>query len=112
MITQFFIGQHDRLPYYRIEVRDEAGVVSLSDVAAVLFYMKNISTESVVISGVPAVITDALNGQAEYRWAVADTSVPGEYAVAFEFETSVGLKYTLPRNTVAKVVVEDRYAIE
>ena len=109
MIEPFFIGQNDRLPYYRAEVRDANGLVSLSDVAYVTFRMKNITTGSVQVSA-QAVIVDASNGAAEYRWAVADTSVIGEYAAAFEFLTDSGLAYTLPRNTIAKITVEDKYA--
>ena len=110
MISVFYIAQNNRLPYYRFKVRDEAGAVSLSDVVAVNVYMKNLSTGSIAFSAVAAVITDALQGEGEYRWAVGDTAVIGEYAIAFEFVTTAGLPYTLPRNMVAKVVVEDRYA--
>ena len=109
MIAPFFIGQNDRLPYYRAEVRDENGVVSLSDITYVTFRMKNMSTGSVQVSA-EAIVVDPGAGLAEYRWAVADTSVVGEYAAAFEFLTVGGLKYTLPRNTIAKIIVEDRYA--
>lgn len=108
MITPFYIGQGDRLPYYRIVVRDEDGVVDLSDVVAVRFYMKRLSTASVLLSAAPAFITDSVRGEAEYRWAAADTDVPGDYAVSFEFETASGPKFTLPRNAVAKVVVESK----
>ena len=109
MITPFFIAQGDRLPYYRVEVRDLGGVVSLSDVAAVTFRMKNLSTASVMVSAA-AVITDAFNGEAEYRWAAADTATIGDYAASFEFLTLGGLTYSLPRNTIAKITVEDKYA--
>ena len=110
MIPPFYIGQGDRLPYYRAQIRDEGGVVNLSDVAAVTFRMKNLSTASVLVSGA-AMITDASVGEAEYHWAAADTSVIGEYAASCEFLTLAGLKYTLPRNTIAKIIVEEREAI-
>ena len=109
MIAPFFIGQGDRLPYYRVVVRDETGVVTLSDVAAITFRMKLMSTGSVLVSAAAA-ITDALNGEAEYRWSVTDTTTVGEYASSFEFLTNAGLKYTLPRNTIAKIIVELREA--
>ena len=109
MIAPFFIAQGDRLPYYRVEVRDLNGVVSLSDVTYVTFRMKNMSTASVMVSA-EATITDALNGEAEYRWAAADTTTVGDYAASFEFLTVAGLTYSLPRNTIAKITVEDKYA--
>lgn len=110
MIDVFYIGQGDRLPYYRMVQRDEVGVVDLSDVTAVYFYMKNMSTGSVLLSGVSAVIVDSPGGTVEYQWGVADTATIGEYAASFEFITASGKPYSLPRNTIAKVVVEDRYA--
>jgi hypothetical protein len=109
MIDPFYIAQGDRLPYYRVVVRDLSGVTSLSDVALITFRMKNLSTASIAVSS-PAVITDALNGEAEYRWAAADTTTVGTYAASFEFLTVAGLVYSLPRNTIAKIIVEDKYA--
>ena len=109
MIAPFFIGEGDRLPYYRVQVRDENGVVSLTDIVAVTFRMKSLSTGSVLVSS-PGTITDYPAGEAEYRWAAADTAVTGEFACSFEFLTNAGLKYTLPRNTIAKIIVESREA--
>ena len=109
MIAPFYIGQNDRLPYYAGTVRDLAGVTSLSDVVQVTFRMKNLSTASVMVSAL-AVITDAVAGEVEYHWAAADTVTLGEFAASFEFLTVAGLTYTLPRNTIAKIIVETREA--
>ena len=109
MIETFYIGQGDTLPYYPIVVRDKDGVVDLSalGVTAVYFCMKNIATSSVVVSTL-ATVTDLGGGEAEYRWAVADTGVLGDYAASFLFVTPVG-SFTLPRSEMAKVVVEDKF---
>jgi hypothetical protein len=109
VIEVFYIGQNDVLPYYPIGVRNQDGVVDLSDlgVTAVYFGMVNISTGSVVVSAV-AVITDINNGLVEYRWAAGDTAVPADYAVSMMFVTPAGT-FTLPRSTMAKVVVENKY---
>jgi hypothetical protein len=109
MIDTFFIGQNDRLPYYRFQVRDQNGAVSLSNVSSVYFSLKNMSTASVILSGL-AVITNALNGEGEYEWSVGDTAIIGEYAASFMFITTAGLPFTLPRSTMAKVVIEDKFA--
>lgn len=109
MIEVFHIGQNDRLEYYRIQVRDSNGPISLSDVTDAYFNLKNISTGSVIISEA-AVITDALNGNVEYRWAVADTAVVGEYAASFLFVTPSGNR-SLPRSNMAKIIIEDKYNI-
>lgn len=106
MITTFYIGQGTVLPYYPIEVRDKDGVVDLSvvGVTAAYFRLANISTASVIVSAL-ATITNATKGQAEYRWAIADTATTGDYAASFLFVTPSGT-FALPRNEVAKVVVE------
>ena len=107
MIEVFYIGQGDVLPYYYAQVRNKDGPVSLSDVMAVTFRMANISTLSVVVSDV-AYITDTLLGMVEYRWAVADTSTTGDYAISFEFTKAAG-SFSLPRSEMAKVVVENEF---
>lgn len=117
IIEDFHIAQGDTLPYYPIQVRDANGPVTLSDVQLCVFRMAKLTTGSqgsIIIGSqivsAYAFVTDALNGKAEYRWAVADTSAIGEYAVAFSFMTESGQEYTLPRNAIAKVIVEDEYA--
>ena len=111
MIEPFFIGQNDTLPYYRAVVRDKDGVVNLSQVTAAYFGMIRISTGSLIVSAA-AVITSEIAGEVEYRWAVADTGSTGEFAAAFLFVAAGGATFSLPRNTIAKVTVEDRYATE
>lgn len=108
MIDPFIIGQGDTLPYYPIEVRDKDGAANLSDVRQVWFSMKNLATSIVQVSA-PARITDVEHGLAEYRWAAGDTDVVGEYAATFRFITESNQSYSLPRNTIAKVVIEDRF---
>ena len=108
MIDVFYIGQNDTLPYYRAVVRDKDGTVSLSEVTTTYFCMKRISTGSVVTSAL-ATITNTTTGEVEYRWSVADTGATGEFAASFLFVTPFG-RFALPRNTIAKVIVEDQYA--
>lgn len=110
MIEVFYIGQGDRLPYYRVQIRDKDGPYSLSDVVSAEFYLKNISTSSVIISAAAMNITDTLNGTLEYRWAVADTSIVAESAARVLLKTLSG-EYSFPRNGIAKVIVEDKYGI-
>lgn len=115
MIDVFYIGQGDTQPFYTAKVRDKSGVNSLSDVTAVYFALTRISTASVVVSALASVLeTSAVDdnvGRVRYMWAVADTANTGEFAAAFVFVTATA-EFSLPRNAVAKVVVEDRHAVE
>jgi hypothetical protein len=106
MIDVFYIGQGERIPYYPIEVRNKDGAVDLSiiGVTAAYFRMTNISTASIIIS-TAANITDLTNGLAEYRWSVGDTDTPADYSALFLFVTPSG-NFSLPKNEIAKIVVE------
>jgi hypothetical protein len=94
-----------------MQARDVNGVIDLSALGVTIAYfrMARISTASVVVS-MPATITDAGGGEAEYRWAVADTSELGEFAVSFLFTSAAG-DFSLPRSEMAKVVVEDQFVV-
>jgi len=109
MIEVFYIGQDDRLPYYRVQIRDNNGPYSLSEVLSAEFYLKNVSTNSVIISAAAMNIVDILNGVVEYHWAVADTAVIAEYAARVLLKTASG-EYSFPRNGIAKIVVEEKYS--
>jgi len=117
VIEVFRIGQNMRLPYYPIQVRDKDGVVDLSvvGVTAVYFCMATLLSGaygSVIVGSTVtstlANMTDLSNGSVEYRWAAVDTATVGEYSAAFLFVTANG-NFALPRNEVAKVIVEDIY---
>lgn len=116
-IDELQLGQGNTLPYYLFEVRDKDGAVSLSDVQSVIYRMAKLVTGSqgsviagsVVVSAY-AFITDALNGEGEYRWGVGDTDEIGEYVVSFTFNTESSQTYSLPRNMIAKVTIEDSFA--
>ncbi len=108
MIEVFYIGQGDTLPAYPFVVRDKDGVKNLSAVQSVYFIMTRISTASVVASVLASVIVDASTGEGQYNWAVADTAQTGDFAVTFLFVQADG-SFSLPRNEIAKVVVESRY---
>lgn len=111
MIDVFYIGQGDVRPAYPAEIRNHDGVIDLSvmGVTSVEFGMVRISTASVIVSAVASIL-DATLGRVEYTWSVADTQSIGEFAVSFKFIIGSAM-LTLPRNNMAKVVVEDRWAI-
>ena len=89
--------------------------MTLSDVTAAYFRMAvltsgsygSVITGSVIVSAA-VMITDALAGEGEYRWAAVDTAATGEFSASILFATAAG-NYSLPRNEVAKVIVEDVY---
>lgn len=115
MITVFRIGQNDTRPYYYFKVRDKDGAMTLSDVTGAYFRMAvlqsgtygSVIAGSVIISAA-VIISDQLAGEGEYRWAAADTATVGEYSASILFVTALG-NYSLPRNELAKVIVEDVY---
>lgn len=113
MIDVFYIGQGDTNPPYPGVVRNAQGVKSLSTVSTVYFLMQRISTGSVIVSAVASIletsVVDANLGRVQYLWAIADTQNTGEFAVAFQFITGAN-GFTLPRNSLAKVVVENKFA--
>lgn len=111
MIDVFYIGQGRTLPAYPFVVRNASGVVDLSalGVSAVYFAMARVSTGSVVVS-YPAVITNAAAGEGEYRWSIADTAATGDFAASLLFKAAAG-DFELPHGEMAKIVVEDRFAI-
>jgi len=100
------------MPFYTAKVRNKSGAQSLSDVTGLLFTMTRISTASVIVSAIASVLeTSAVDdniGRVRYMWAVADTGDQGDFAAAFVFTTPVG-EFSLPVDTLAKVVVGDRY---
>lgn len=113
MIDVFHIAQGDTLPYYFFKVRDVMGAKTLSDVTAAYFRMAPLTTGSYgsIVAGSTAVsalavLTNALAGEGQYQWAAADTAVIGEYSANVLFVTPGG-NYTLPRNEISKVIVED-----
>lgn len=117
MIGAFFIGQGDTLPFFTAQVRDKNGVISLSDVSSLYFVMTRVSTGSVVASALASVLeTSAMSaadpdvGRVRYQWSAADTASTGDFAAAFIFVTATG-EFSLPRNDMAKVVVEDRRVV-
>jgi hypothetical protein len=112
MIEVFYIGQGETLPAYTATVRDRNGVVDLSvlGVQSVFFRLTNLSTASVVASALASIVSATL-GQIQYMWATADTSVVADYAASFLFITATK-KFTLPKGTVAKVVVDTGYGTE
>jgi hypothetical protein len=92
-----------------VQVRDKDGPYSLSGVTSAEFYLKNISTDSVIISAAEMNIVDTLKGIMDYHWAVADTAVIAEYAARVLLKTASG-EYSFPRNGIAKIIVEDKYS--
>ncbi len=51
------------------------------------------------------VITNAANGEFEYRWQAGDTDTVGLYYIEFEINPQSGGKFTVPVKEKAKVII-------
>lgn len=72
------------------------------------FYMALLDTPSTYkINGVSVNIIDAINGEAEYRWAGTDTNTAGVYLFEFRF-TASSKTFTVPVFSPGKVTIESK----
>jgi hypothetical protein len=94
---------NDTLPYYRGVVYDSAGPYNLIN-CTVKVYIKDLSG-TLIVNGVSAVITNAVKGEFEYRWASSDTQIAGTYTINFRIITQSGAYFTLPTDSSYKVII-------
>lgn len=92
------ITQYDLQPYYYAQAKDSDGVINLTG-ASIVCNLKNSLDNTIKINRQSAGIniTDAVNGEFEYRWVSGDTDITGDYLIEFEVTPSSGGKFTLPQ---------------
>lgn len=77
------IKQNDTRPYFAVTLKYEDGSVVDLTSATVRFIAKDTSDSSVAIDAA-ATLTDAANGQVEYRFTTGDTDTAGKFNVEWE----------------------------
>ncbi|MEK6849669.1 MAG: hypothetical protein AABY01_03820 [Nanoarchaeota archaeon] len=98
MIKTFYITQHDLQPYYPVQVKSTSGgVVDLTS-ATIRCNMKTKKGTAIQINrGTTGVnVSDATNGNFEYRWQSGETGTTGQFYIEFEITPSSGGKFTVP----------------
>ncbi len=97
------ITKHDLQPYYLVTAVNSDN--SVIDITGAIIYctMKAVDgTVKINRQTTGITITDAANGEFEYRWESGDTDTVGEYWIEFEINPSSGGKFTVPSTDVEK----------
>ena len=110
MIKPFYIKRHDLRPYYYCQVLDADGnPVDLSGATIYCTMKASDGTLKIDRKTAGVVITNAANGEFEYRWQAGDTDTTGTYMIEFEVNPAAGGKFTVPVKEVARVIVVEDY---
>ena len=96
------VKQHDQQPYYRFG----APGVNLTGATIVCTMKDAAGTKKINRQSVGVVVTDAITGEAEYRWQAGETDVVGTYQIEFEITPQAGGKFSLPTGQPAIVLIE------
>ena len=91
----FKIRQDDELPILQAQIKDASGsAFDLTGATAVSLNYRLASGGSVTT--VSGTITDAVNGEVEYQWAIGDTASAGVYSATWTFTYSASRTLTAP----------------
>lgn len=107
----FKIKRHDLRPYLPAQFFKPDGTTPLPLSAAVAVYFivrsKTAATDAAPLLRKPCVITDAVNGLVEYRWAVGDTDLSGNFNYEFEIMWPNAEPQTIPADSYLDLIVLD-----
>lgn len=109
---KFHIKQEDLNPPLKIKIYDSDTELpfDLTDYTGKFYMALKTSKSTAVINGSTVTITDAAEGEAEYRWSDGDTDDVGEYY--FEFRFTIATKtFTLPVVSPGVIVIESKIGI-
>ncbi len=92
------LTKNDLQPYYSVAVKNADGTVVNLTGASIVCTMKQAGGSGPKINrqNTGIAITDAVNGQFEYRWQAGETDTPGVYQIEFEVTPQTGGKFTMP----------------
>lgn len=99
-MATFEIARGDRLPYLRVQFRNDRGYAVNLTGATVVFVATH-ERSGRIITGPSVVVVDggagidATDGIVEYRWAAGDTDHGGDYVAKFVADFG-GLQMTFP----------------
>lgn len=99
MASAFEIKQHDRRPFFVVNLTDESGTVNLTTAGSAVFNMGTATNGvlgAAVISRGSATITNAATGEVTYQWGTADTANPGNFLSEVEVIWNDGKPETFP----------------
>lgn len=107
-MTDFYVGEDDRLPLLVTTLEDANGAINLTGATVVVYARKRGSDTK--WSG-SATITDAATGAVSYAWAATDTQLPGRWW--FQWKVTIGGKtLTVPNNGSDEVWINEFFAGE
>jgi len=89
------IKQGDRRPAAPATIKRGTAIVDLTNATSVTFKLRRKSFVDLTVDA-EADILSAVDGTVEYRWAVGDTDLAGEYQAEWEVLWSDGTPETFP----------------
>ena len=105
-IRPLYLKRNDTQPYYFAQLVDSSNnPVDLTG-ASIVFTMKLVDGP-IKVNRQAATITNATNGEFEYRWSAGDTDTPGIYNIEFEITLAGGGKLSAPANEDAQVIIKE-----
>ena len=98
MIKNFYLTQYDLQPYYPVQVKSTDGSPFNLTGATILCNMRTKKGNTLKINrqSTGINVSNAANGEFEYRWGTANVDTSGEYYIEFEISPSSGGKFTVP----------------
>lgn len=96
--------QNDRRPAFPATLKHGTEAISLVEATSVQFKMRPTWDMELKVDA-PAAITNAVEGQVEYRWATGDTDTVGEFLAEWEVTWSDGTNETFPTIDHDRVII-------
>jgi len=98
MTQQITIKRNDRRPYIEASFTNPDGQpLNLTTATSITFTMSPQGTDTTpLINAQPAIITNATQGLAEYRWAAGNTATAGKFYAEFTITWPDGSTETHP----------------
>jgi len=104
-ISEFTIKQNDTLEAIAATLNDSVGSAFSLAGATVVFSMRSLTTNALIIDNVAATIVDAALRKVKYEWIAGNTVLAGDYLAEFEVTFSDGKIQTFPNGLNAGIVI-------
>lgn len=104
-MSDFFLKVGDRLPLFRVTLKDGNGdAVDLTG-CTVAFSMREQGSATKKITAAAATVITAASGIVEYTWAALDVDAAGTYLCEWRVTTGAGKVQTIPNDGTDRVVI-------